>query len=128
MPPQKNKFIINLVNKKIKAKLFVLFKKKIKIKKKSFINKKIFLLLLGFKSRTVYVEELTLIRGMKGKPKLIYDGYSYLLNNTNNDKTYWLCSRNRFKKCKARVITSSLRRNEIIIKNQYHNHGPEEKL
>lgn len=62
-------------------------------------------------------------KGTKG-PKLMFGGYSYFRNNGNADRTYWLCSRNRYQKCKARVITKSTTR-ELIIKNQLHNHEPE---
>lgn len=62
-------------------------------------------------------------KGTKG-PKLILDGYSYFKNNGSPNRTYWLCSRNRYGKCKARIITMNLTR-EVIIKNQEHNHIPE---
>lgn len=39
-------------------------------------------------------------------------------------RTYWLCSRNRYGKCKARIITMNHTR-EVIIKNQDHNHQQE---
>lgn len=60
------------------------------------------------------------VRGTKG-PKLLLGGYSYFRNNGNGDRTYWLCSKNRYHKCNARVITKSNTR-EVIIKNQNHNH------
>lgn len=62
-------------------------------------------------------------KGTKG-PKLILDGFSYFRNNSNSERTYWLCSRNRYHKCKSRLITSNTTK-ELIIKNQNHNHGPD---
>lgn len=62
-------------------------------------------------------------KGTKG-PKLILDGFSYFKNNGTADRTYWLCSRNRYGKCKARIITMNNTR-EVVIKNQNHNHAPE---
>lgn len=62
-------------------------------------------------------------KGTKG-PKLMFGGYSYFRNNGNASRTYWLCSRNRYQKCKARLITKSTTR-ELIIKNQVHNHQPD---
>lgn len=62
-------------------------------------------------------------KGTKG-PKLILDGFSYFKNNGTMDRTYWLCSRNRYGKCKARIITMNNTR-EVVIKNQNHNHAPE---
>lgn len=60
-------------------------------------------------------------RGIKG-PKLLLGGFSYFRNNGNGDRTYWLCSKNRYHKCNARLITKTSTR-EVIIKNQEHNHG-----
>lgn len=60
-------------------------------------------------------------RGIKG-PKLLLGGFSYFRNNGNGDRTYWLCSKNRYHKCNARLITKTSSR-EVIIKNQEHNHG-----
>lgn len=62
-------------------------------------------------------------KGTKG-PKLILGGYSYFKNNSSHGRTYWLCSRNRYGKCKARIITINQTR-QIIIKNQMHNHEQE---
>lgn len=61
---------------------------------------------------------------MKGNPKLLMRGYSYFRNNGNMDRTYWLCSKNRYLKCNARIITKS-KSKEVIIKNQDHNHEPD---
>uniref|UniRef100_A0A1B0GN79 Uncharacterized protein n=1 Tax=Phlebotomus papatasi TaxID=29031 RepID=A0A1B0GN79_PHLPP len=72
-------------------------------------------------------EEIHFARSMKGRPRLILKGYSYFRNNGNCERTYWLCSRNRYHKCKARVITSSNYR-EIILKNQVHNHDPDPQI
>ncbi|XP_055695342.1 modifier of mdg4-like isoform X20 [Lutzomyia longipalpis] len=72
-------------------------------------------------------EEIHFARSMKGRPRLILKGYSYFRNNGNCERTYWLCSRNRYHKCKARVITSANYR-EIILKNQIHNHPPDPEI
>lgn len=62
-------------------------------------------------------------KGTKG-PKLILAGYSYFRNNGSHDRTYWLCSRNRYGRCKARIITTNNTR-QVLIKNQIHNHEPD---
>lgn len=67
---------------------------------------------------------LRFVRGSKGKPKMLLNGYAYFRNNAYDDKTYWLCSRNRSLKCKARLITLHSKR-ELIVKNQRHNHSRE---
>lgn len=55
---------------------------------------------------------------------MLFNRYSYFRNNGNSDRTYWLCSRNRYQKCKARLITKASTR-EVFIKNQEHNHEPD---
>ncbi|XP_031625146.1 modifier of mdg4-like isoform X19 [Contarinia nasturtii] len=74
---------------------------------------------------SVKFTQLHFRKGTKG-PKLILDGYSYFKNNGSADRTYWLCSRNRYGKCKARLITMNNTR-EVIIKNQDHNHLAEDE-
>ncbi|XP_037029141.1 modifier of mdg4 isoform X46 [Bradysia coprophila] len=71
-----------------------------------------------------FSSRLQFVRGMKGNPKLLMRGYSYFRNNGNLDRTYWLCSKNRYLKCNARIITKS-KSKEVIIKNQDHNHEPD---
>lgn len=67
---------------------------------------------------------LQFVRGPKGNPKLLIGGYAYFKNNCKQDRTYWLCARNRYHKCKARVITND-RNKLVVLKNQLHNHGAE---
>ncbi|KRK05523.1 uncharacterized protein Dyak_GE27655 [Drosophila yakuba] len=62
-----------------------------------------------------------IVKGTKGKPKLLMGGYEYYRNNSRGSKTYWLCARNRYMRCAARIITCSVT-GELIIKNQQHNH------
>ncbi|KAH8250270.1 hypothetical protein KR026_009771 [Drosophila bipectinata] len=67
-----------------------------------------------------------IVRGTKGKPKLLMGGYEYFRNNARGTKTYWLCARNRYLRCAARIITCSAT-GELIIKNQQHNHDAVDK-
>lgn len=66
---------------------------------------------------------LMITLGNKGRPKLIMGDYAYFRNNRKGSKIYWLCAKNRYNRCRARVITCS-RSGELVIKNQQHNHGP----
>lgn len=84
------------------------------------IPKHLFVYFIGTPTRFQFVH---FRKGTKG-PKLVLDGFSYFKNNGNPNRTYWLCSRNRYGKCKARIITMNSTR-EVIIKNQNHNHEPE---
>lgn len=71
-----------------------------------------------------HVHLLRFVRGNKGNPKMLYNGYAYFKNNARDAKTYWLCARNRSQKCKARIITLDGSR-ELVLKNQWHNHEQE---
>ncbi|KAL7020387.1 hypothetical protein ACKWTF_011501 [Chironomus riparius] len=64
------------------------------------------------------------IIGQRGSPKISYDGFSYICAKTLNDRKYWVCSKQRSKNCKARVITGKNGRLEVS-RNVYHNHGPD---
>ncbi|XP_036672576.3 modifier of mdg4 isoform X16 [Drosophila suzukii] len=64
---------------------------------------------------------IMIVKGTKGKPKLLMGGYEYYRNNSRGSKTYWLCARNRYMGCAARIITCSVT-GELIIKNQQHRH------
>uniref|UniRef100_A0A8W7PBP2 FLYWCH-type domain-containing protein n=1 Tax=Anopheles coluzzii TaxID=1518534 RepID=A0A8W7PBP2_ANOCL len=70
--------------------------------------------------------DLRLETGSKGRPKLIMGGYAFFRNNSSNNKTYWLCSKNRMMKCRARIITLD-GCSGMILKNQVHNHPPTEQ-
>ncbi|XP_035900404.1 uncharacterized protein LOC118506821 [Anopheles stephensi] len=69
--------------------------------------------------------DLRLETGCKGRPKLIMGGYAFFRNNSSNNKTYWLCSKSRLLKCRARIITLD-GCSGMILKNQLHNHPPTE--
>lgn len=84
-----------------------------------FTNQILYLIILG----GVCKKNVSIVRGTKGKPKLMLGGYSYFQNNVSEKKVYWLCAKNRYERCKARVITTAI--GEVIIKNQTHNHPQE---
>lgn len=67
---------------------------------------------------------LKVMTSSKGKPKILYDGFSYFQNCKTNSRIYWICSRNRLMKCTARIITSP--DFELLkAKKMIHNHGPD---
>ncbi|EDX15835.1 GD15087 [Drosophila simulans] len=61
-----------------------------------------------------------IVKGTKGKPKLLMGGYEYYRNNSRGSKTYWLCARNRYMRCAARIITCSVT-GELIVGKQRQN-------
>ncbi|XP_058057598.1 modifier of mdg4-like isoform X24 [Anopheles bellator] len=73
----------------------------------------------------VFPQDLRMETGSKGRPKLVMGGYAFFRNNCARNKTYWLCSRNRTIKCRARIITLD-GSSGMILKNQHHNHPPTE--
>ena len=68
--------------------------------------------------------EYTFITGQRGAPKILYDGFSYICAKVFNQRKYWVCSKQRSRNCKARLITDREGRLEVS-KNVYHNHAPE---
>lgn len=57
--------------------------------------------------------------------KLFLNGFSYMYNNITADRTYWLCSKNRYGKCKARLVTTGANNDVIVRSNLLHNHEAE---
>lgn len=64
------------------------------------------------------------MKGQRGAPKMLYDGYSYICAKQCNDKKYWVCGKQRSKNCKARLISGKEGRLQVS-RNVYHNHPPE---
>ncbi|XP_063705194.1 modifier of mdg4-like isoform X21 [Culicoides brevitarsis] len=69
---------------------------------------------------------IKVINGSKGKPKLVHNGFSYFQNNSYLGNTYWLCSKNRSLKCKARIIQNQ--QNMFFVKNSQHCHDRDSLL
>lgn len=61
----------------------------------------------------------------RNKPCLIVGDYCYFINNRRNEKTYWICSKNRSIKCSARLVTvvdKATGRDIIVKRNDIHTH------
>ncbi|KXJ69796.1 hypothetical protein RP20_CCG025807 [Aedes albopictus] len=69
-------------------------------------------------------KELVFVSGLRGTPKLIVDGYSFIRNKGNFRTTYWRCSKLRSLGCKAKVITSQLD-NKVSVTDPVHCHMPD---
>lgn len=67
------------------------------------------------------------ITGQRGSRKIVCEGYSYICAKTNGDRKYWVCAKQRSRKCKARLITNA---NETVFirRNQDHNHNSENRV
>lgn len=65
-----------------------------------------------------------ILQSSKGKPKMMFEGFSYLQNCKTSNRVYWLCSKNRLQKCNARLVTTP----ELMLvkaKRKAHNHKPD---
>lgn len=58
------------------------------------------------------MEESYVITTKKGKPSLVFGGYSYRVHKTTQENISWLCIKEKKSKCRGRVKTSVL--HEII--------------
>lgn len=67
---------------------------------------------------------IKLLQTSKGKPRMVFEGYSFIQNCSSNNRIYWLCSLNRKHKCNARIITS-LNYETFKTKKLVHNHLPD---
>lgn len=47
------------------------------------------------------------VKSKRGKNKLCYNGYLFLLNNIENNKNYWNCERSKNEGCRARLHTEA---------------------
>lgn len=71
------------------------------------------------------IGEYTLCQSIRGRPKLIYKGFSYVtqswkrVKNTGS-RSYWRCSNQEYK-CNARAV---LEENGMLILKNFHRHNP----
>uniref|UniRef100_A0A182QDE8 BEN domain-containing protein n=1 Tax=Anopheles farauti TaxID=69004 RepID=A0A182QDE8_9DIPT len=66
------------------------------------------------------------IVGVRGSRKLKIGNYSFTKNKECMDKTYWSCARAGMHRCKARVLTYTMKNGEqsYVVRNGSHNHPP----
>lgn len=62
--------------------------------------------------------------GQRGRPKIIYHGFSYCCAKIIKNRAYWVCSKEKSKKCKARLISDTYK-GELMVKYNIHNHEME---
>ncbi|CAF4092745.1 unnamed protein product, partial [Rotaria sordida] len=66
----------------------------------------------------------TLSTSQKNKSLLLSKGFSYIIDKTTIDKTYWKCEHARKRKCKGRVHTDYIN-TTLLYDNDNHNHSDE---
>ncbi|XP_062706817.1 uncharacterized protein LOC115264241 [Aedes albopictus] len=66
------------------------------------------------------------VTGFRGSRKLKVGEFSFTKNKECANKTYWSCARAGMDKCKARVLTYTLKNGEenLVVRYPTHNHGP----
>ncbi|CAF1571339.1 unnamed protein product, partial [Rotaria sordida] len=69
--------------------------------------------------------KFTLSTTQKNKSVLLPKGFSYIIDKTTIDKTYWKCEHARKLKCKGRVHTDYIN-TTLLYENDNHNHSDNE--
>lgn len=64
---------------------------------------------------------LEYVKGQRGHNHLLYDGYRFVVDKTNDNITTWYCSEMRKCKCTSRVHTTQ---DNVVYYKDYHNHVP----
>lgn len=62
--------------------------------------------------------------GQRGKPQILFNGFTYCCAKLIRDRGYWVCSREKSRKCRARLISDSST-GLINVKKTEHTHEPE---
>lgn len=62
--------------------------------------------------------------GQRGSPKILHNGFSYICAKSIKNRKYWVCAKQRSKKCKARIITDE-KGESLKTRNVEHNHQAE---
>lgn len=62
--------------------------------------------------------------GQRGRPKLLFGGFSFICAKHLDNKKYWVCAKQRSRKCRARIVTDGLG-TTIKRTNLTHNHPDE---
>lgn len=64
----------------------------------------------------------TYVVGQRGTPKILYEGYTYICTKSIKNRKYWVCSKQRSRGCRARIITD-YDETELITRNSHHTHS-----
>lgn len=62
--------------------------------------------------------------GQRGKLQIMHDGYTYCCAKLIRDRGYWVCSKEKSRKCRARLISDNST-GSLKIKKSDHTHEPE---
>lgn len=69
-------------------------------------------------------EPVEMILGQRGKPQIIHNGYTYCCAKLIRGRGYWVCSKEKSRRCRARYI-SDKNSGIFYVKNPTHTHDPE---
>ncbi|XP_055704650.1 modifier of mdg4-like isoform X35 [Phlebotomus papatasi] len=64
----------------------------------------------------------TYVVGQRGTPKILYEGFTYICTKSIKNRKYWVCSKQRSRGCRARIITD-YDETELITRNSHHTHS-----
>lgn len=62
--------------------------------------------------------------GQRGKPQILHSGFTYCCAKLIRDRGYWVCSREKSRKCRARLISDG-RTGVLKVKRAEHTHEPD---
>ncbi|XP_075153073.1 modifier of mdg4-like isoform X15 [Haematobia irritans] len=80
------------------------------------------LFVLNYPRSNNVFDSIRYIRGQRGSRKMVCGGFSYICAKIKKGRKYWVCSKQRSKRCKARLITD-LKEVEFFSRNICHNHN-----
>uniref|UniRef100_A0A182Y4G1 FLYWCH-type domain-containing protein n=1 Tax=Anopheles stephensi TaxID=30069 RepID=A0A182Y4G1_ANOST len=66
---------------------------------------------------------ISFVKGQRGSLKLKYQDHTYICVKQQKDSKYWTCSKQRSRKCMARLITD-LSVQKLCTRNTTHTHPP----
>ncbi|XP_059220137.1 uncharacterized protein LOC131995386 [Stomoxys calcitrans] len=85
------------------------------------------LFLLNYLAGNKIFESINYVKGQRGSRKMVCGGFSYICAKIKKGRKYWVCSKQRSRNCKARIITD-LEEAEFYTRNLTHNHGEDNSL
>lgn len=77
--------------------------------------------------RVGFDEEATFAMSMKGRFKLVHNGYEYTKgrnSSTSSTTSTWRCVRNRWKGCKGKAVTRQIGQKHMVKCYEEHDHDP----
>lgn len=69
-----------------------------------------------------YIHEAIFTMTIRGKTKLLHDGYEYTKTDARNGVTYWVCTKARNQYCRGKAKSRQIGLREMMTPYSDHNH------